>query len=100
MPTFSNDASAIALFSGRPVRPSVARTFFQSDQQTGRLADFVHLVQCKGAVQLVWFLPNPRSYLYTPEQLSKQLQLRPRVRRPDGVIYDVRPRRPAVGKCA
>ncbi len=100
VPTFSNDASAIALFTGRPVRPRVARTFFQSDQQTGRLADFVHLVQCKGAVQLVWFLPNPRSYLYTPEQLSKQLQLRPRVRRPDGVIYDVRPRGPAVGKCA
>lgn len=91
VPTFSNDAPAVALFTGRNVQPSVARTFFHSDDQTGKLTDFVHLVNCRGEAHLVWFLPNPRPYLYTPTQLSKQLTLQPLVKHADGTIYDVRP---------
>jgi hypothetical protein len=89
--TFSNDAPAIALFTGRTVQPAVARTFFHSDDQTGKLSDFVHLVNCRGDAHLVWFLPNPRPYLYTPAQLSKQLSLHTLVKHPDGTIYDLRP---------
>jgi hypothetical protein len=98
-PIFSNDAQAIALFLGKTVQQSVARTYFQSDEQTGRLASFVHRVQCAGEVQLVWLLPNGRSYLYTPKQLSTELDLRPRVTFSDGVIYDVLPLAPATSGC-
>ena len=89
VPTFSNDAPAIELFVGKPVTASVARTHFASDQQSGRLPGFVRMVRCTGRIQLVWFLPNPRSYLYTPSQLSRDLDLRARVRVSDGVVYDV-----------
>jgi hypothetical protein len=101
VPTFSNDAPAVALLSGRTVQPSVARTFFNSDDQTGKLADFVRLVNCRGDAHLVWFLPNPRPYLYTPAQLSRRLSLQPLVKRSDGEIYDVRPLAgaPTAGAC-
>ncbi len=92
IPAFSNDAPAVSLFVDRDVRPSVARTYFQSDDQTGRLADFVRFVGCHARVQLIWFLPNPRPYLYTPPQLSLKVRLDVVVKRADGVIYDVRPR--------
>jgi hypothetical protein len=91
IPAFSNDAPAVSLFVGRDVRPSVAKTYFQSDDQTGRLGAFVHLVDCRARVQLIWLLPNPRPYLYTPAQLSQRVRLNVVVKRADGIIYDVRP---------
>ena len=94
LPTFSNDAPAVSLFDGRDVRPSVARTYFQSDDQTGKLGDFVRFVGCHARVELIWFLPNPRPYMYTPAQLSRAVRLHVAVKRADGVIYDVRPRQP------
>ncbi len=100
IPAFSNDVPAVTLFAGRVVRPSVARTYFQSDDQTGRLDDFVHLVDCSGRVQLIWFLPNPRPYLYTPAQLSKSVRLSLVVRRADGVLYDVQPLHPGASPVA
>lgn len=93
VPAFSNDAPAVSLFAGRDVRPSVARTFFNSDDQTGKLGDFVRFVSCHARVDLIWFLPNPVPYLYTPAQLSQEVQLNVVVKRADGVIYNVRSRR-------
>jgi hypothetical protein len=90
--TFSNDIQAVRLFTGREVRPTVAKTFFQSDEQTGKLDDFVQLIGCRGKAELIWFLPNPRPHLYSPAQLSQRLRLHIAVRRSDGVIYDVRSR--------
>jgi hypothetical protein len=87
--TFSNDIQAVRLFTGNDVRPTVAKTFFQSDEQTGKLDDFVQLIGCRGKAQLIWFLPNPRPHLYNPAQLSERLQLHAVVRRSDGVIYDM-----------
>jgi hypothetical protein len=92
IPAFSNDVPAVSLFASRDVRPSVAKTYFQSDDQTGKLGDFVRFVGCRARVQLIWFLPNPRPYLYTPAQLSKRVRLNVVVKRADGVIYDVLPR--------
>jgi hypothetical protein len=91
VPTYTNDAVAIELFTGRLVPLSVARTFFQSNEETGDLPSFLHAIECDGHAELVWFLPNGRPRLYTPEQLAQYVQLRPRVTRPDGVIYDVTP---------
>ena len=92
VPAFSNDVPAVSLFAGRDVRPSVARTYFQSDDETGRLGDFVRFVGCHSRVELIWFLPNPRPYMYTPAQLSQKVRLDVVVKRTDGVIYDVRSR--------
>jgi hypothetical protein len=92
IPAFSNDVPAVSLFASRDVRSSVAKTYFQSDDQTGRLGDFVRFVGCRARVQLIWFLPNPRPYLYTPAQLSQKVRLNVVVKRADGVIYDVLPR--------
>jgi hypothetical protein len=92
IPAFSNDVPAVTLFAGRDVRPSVARTYFQSDDQTGRLGDFVRFVGCHARVHLIWFLPSPRPYLYSPVQLSQRVRLTVLFRRADGVIYDVQPR--------
>jgi hypothetical protein len=105
IPAFSNDAPAVSLFGARDVRPSVAKTYFQSDDQTGRIGEFVRFVGCRARVQLIWFLPNPRPYLYTPTQLSQRVRLNVVVKRADGVIYDVRPRSSAasafsVAQCA
>ena len=49
---------------------------------------------------LIWFEPNMRAYLYTPEQLQRSLILRPIVERKDGVIYDVRPRPGVTPECS
>ena len=100
IPTFSNDVPAIGLFTGLQARPAVARTRFQSDQQTGALPDFVRLVGCRGKVRLVWFVPNPRPYMYDPAQLRSRVRLKAVIRRPDGVIYDVSPRQPAAAACS
>jgi hypothetical protein len=100
IPTFSNDVPAIGLFTGLQARPSVARTRFQSDQQTGALPDFVRLVACRGKVRIVWFLPNSRPYMYDPAQLRSKVRLKAVVRRPDGVIYDVSPRQPSATPCS
>jgi hypothetical protein len=101
LPTYSNAPDAIWLFTGHDIRPSVARTAFHSEEQTGKLQSFVEDVACAGHATLVWFQPNPRPYLYTPEQLGRQLVLTPVARRDDGIIYDVRARRPATAaRCA
>jgi hypothetical protein len=97
--TYSNDVPAIGLFTGLRAFPSVERTHFQSDKQTGNLPAFVRLVQCQGKVQLIWFLPNTRPYMYDPPQLRTKLRLTPVIRRSDGVIYDVTPRIPAKAAC-
>ncbi len=99
IPTFSNDVPAIGLFTGLRARPSVEKTHFQSDTQTGDLPAFVRRVQCEKRVQLVWFLPNTRPYMYDPAQLRTKLRLTPVIRRSDGVIYDVTPRNPAEAAC-
>ncbi len=91
IPAFSNDVPAVSLFASRDVRSSVARTYFQSDDQTGRLGDFVRFVGCHARVQLIWFLPNPRPYLYTPGQLAQKVRLTVVVKRADGIIYDLTP---------
>jgi hypothetical protein len=99
IPTFSNDVPAIGLFTGLQARPSVERTRFQSDKQTGALPAFVRRVQCQGKVRLIWFLPNTRPYMYDPAQLRTRLRLTPTIRRSDGVIYDVTPRVPNKAGC-
>lgn len=91
IPTFSNDAPAVTVLTGRTVQPSVARTYFNSDDETGKLDNFVHLVNCRGKAQLIWFVPNPRPFLYTPAQLAKRVSLQAIVKRRDGTIYDVVP---------
>ena len=90
-PTFTNDMSAVELFAGRNIPITVEKTFFNSNTETGRLPSFIRTVECKGDVKLVWFLPNNRPRLYTPEELSKHLRLVPLVHRSDGIIYDVTP---------
>jgi hypothetical protein len=100
IPTYSNDVPAIGLFTGLRALPSVQKTHFQSDVQTGDLPDFVRRVQCEGNVRLVWFLPNTRPYMYEPAQLRTRLRLTPVIRRSDGVIYDVTPRLPAKAACS
>jgi hypothetical protein len=91
-PTYTNDSAAIELFTGRVVDLSVAKTFFASNEETGALASFLHSVRCAGKVELVWFLPNGRPRLYSPDELSQHLHVVPRVTRGDGVIYDVTPK--------
>ena len=56
-------------------------------------------VECAGHVQLIWFLPSNRSYLYDPQELKRYVQLNPVVERDDGVIYDVRPRGSVAREC-
>jgi len=92
MPTYTNESQAIALFTGRHVPTSVAKRYFQSDERRQDLDRFVGTVACAGRVQLVWFMPNGRDYLYEPNELSGRLVLDPIVERADGVVYDVRSR--------
>jgi hypothetical protein len=99
IPTYSNDAPAISFFTNLSVRASIEKTHFQSADQTGALPAFVRRVQCLGKVQLVWFVPNPRPYMYDPAQLRTKLRLTPVVTRPDGVIYDVEPLQPSNAPC-
>lgn len=95
VPTFSNDAPAISFFTGKHARAAAEKTRFQSDDPlAGGLRDFVKVVQCQQHVTLVWFTPNPRPYMYDPEQLSASVALKPVLQTPDGVIYDVSPRKP------
>jgi hypothetical protein len=99
IPAFSNDTPAIALFTGRTVKPSVAKTYFHSDDETGKLGDFVREVSCRKRVLLIWFTPNPRPYLYTPLQLRTRVSLRAIVTRNDGTIYELRPLAATAGSC-
>jgi hypothetical protein len=99
IPTYSNDAPAISFFTNLSVRASIEKTHFQSADQTGALPAFVRRVQCLGKVQLVWFVPNPRPYMYDPAQLRTKLRLTPVVTKPDGVIYDVEPLQPSNAPC-
>jgi hypothetical protein len=92
VPVYTNDSAAIELFTGRVVPLSVARTFFASNQKTGSLPKFMHEVSCAGHVELVWFLPNGRPRLYSPDQLGQFLHVAPKIKRGDGVIYELRPR--------
>jgi hypothetical protein len=101
-PVYANDTVAIHLFADRDVDLSVQRTFFESNQETGHLPDFIRKVRCAGHVDLVWFLPNNRPRLYTPEQLAEHLRVVPRIEHGDGVIYEVSPLpgdRAAPGQC-
>jgi hypothetical protein len=91
VPAYTDDSVAVELFTGRVIPLSVARTFFQSNQETGDLPKFVKDVECAGHAELIWFLPNGRPRLYAPEQLAQYVQVNARVRRSDGVIYDVAP---------
>ncbi len=75
VPTYTNDSVAVELFTGRVVPLSVAKTFFQSNQETGSLPSFVHQVQCAGHAELVWFQPNGRPRLYTPQELAQHVQV-------------------------
>jgi hypothetical protein len=99
VPTYSNAPDAVWFFTGHDIRISAERTAFHSEEQTGKLQSFVNGVACAGRATLVWFQPNPRSYLYTPAQLRNELVLRPVVRRGDGVIYDLRARTPDTSHC-
>jgi hypothetical protein len=98
-PTYSNDARAINLFLEKPVAVSVAKTYFNSDTETGALPKFVRTVTCAGEAQLVWFRPNGASYLYTPDELTAHVQLEPVVERSDGTIYRVTPLTAGNGEC-
>jgi hypothetical protein len=91
-PVYTNDSVAIELFTGRVVKLSVARTFFASNEETGSLPGFLQTVKCAGRVELVWFQPNGRPRLYSPDELAQYLRLEPRVQRGEGVIYDVTPK--------
>jgi hypothetical protein len=91
VPAYTNDSVAIELFTGRVVPLSVAKTFLGSNEETGDLPSFVHEVECAGHAELIWFLPNGRPRLYSPDQLAQHVQLKARIRRSDGVIYDVTP---------
>jgi len=91
-PVYTNDSVAIELFTGRAVTLSVARTFFASNEETNSLPSFLQTVECAGRVELVWFQPNGRPRLYSPDELAQYLRLVPRVQRGDGVIYDVTPK--------
>ena len=99
-PTYSNDPFAMSVLLDKNVRLSVPETFFNSPTKTGRLPGFLDTVACAGNVHLIWFEPNMRAYLYTPEQLQRSLILRPIVERKDGVIYDVRPRPGVTPECS
>ena len=82
------------------VRLSVPETFFNSPTKTRSSPGFLDMVACARNVQLIWFEPNMRAYLYTPEELQRSLILRPIVERKDGVIYDVRPRPGVTPECS
>jgi hypothetical protein len=99
VPTYSNDARAVAIFTDKPVQVSVSKTFFNSDSETGHLPNFVRRVECNGRAQLIWFLPNGASYLYTLDELREHVRLTPMVERADGIIYEVTPRDPASAAC-
>ena len=102
IPTYSNDARAVAIFTDKPVQVSVAKTYFNSDSETGDLPDFVRRVECNGRAQLIWFLPNGAKYLYTLDELREHVRLTPMVERADGIIYDVTPLDPsrrAMSRC-
>jgi hypothetical protein len=96
VPVYTNDPAAIELFTGRLVPMTPARTFFASNQPTRNLRQFLHSVSCAGEVDLVWFLPNGRPRLYSPDQLAQYLHVVPKVNRDDGVLYELSPR-PTVG---
>ncbi len=98
--TFSNDPAAIFILLDKNVRLSVPKTFFNSPTKTRSLPRFLDTVACAGKAQLIWFEPNMRAYLYTPEELQRSLILRPIVERKDGVIYDVRPRPGVTPECS
>jgi hypothetical protein len=91
VPIYTNDVPAIEIFAGRDVDISAEKTYFASNQATGQLPGFVRQVECAGRVTLVWFRPNTRPRLYSPEDLAEALRLVPVVERADGVIYDVTP---------
>jgi hypothetical protein len=67
--TYSNDARAVAIFADKPVAVSVAKTFFNSDSETGDLPAFVRQVECTNDTQLIWFVPNGAKYLYSFDEL-------------------------------
>lgn len=88
---YTNDIYGVELFAGREALSSPARTFQESNEETGILPVFVRRVRCRGHVTLVWFLPNKRGFLYSPQALKKHVRLKVKVRRADHVIYDVTP---------
>jgi hypothetical protein len=91
-PLVTNDSKAIALFTGREVIESVARTYVGSSDPTGDLRAFVAAVECEGSVGLVWFDgPGTRGRLFSPRALARHLRVEPRIERGDGVIYDLAP---------
>jgi hypothetical protein len=99
IPTYSNDARAVGVFTNKPVSVSVAKTYFASDSETGDLPQFVRRVACSGRVQLIWFTPSGDDYLYSLAELREHVRLTPIVERDDGVIYDVTPLDPGAAQC-
>jgi hypothetical protein len=71
------------------VRISAEKTYFNSDQATDALPSFVRTVECEGPVRLVWFLPNTRPRLFTPQELAEHLRVATVVERADGVMYEL-----------
>lgn len=91
--TFTNDIRAVELFLGVPMPQVVAkRKHAETEEETTSLPDFVRTVECAGRARLVWFEPNNRPQLYTPEDLARSLGVRPLAVHPDGVVYELLPR--------
>jgi hypothetical protein len=99
VPIYSNDIYGVELFARREALISPAKTFQESDEETGALPGFVRRVRCAGHITLVWFLPNHRSYLYSPQALSRHVRLTTKIKRADRVIYDVTPLPSSTVRC-
>ncbi len=97
--TYSNDPFAISVLLDKEVRLSVAARYFNSQSKTTQLPQFLETISCAGHAQLIWLEPNMRTYLYTPEELQRDLILDPIDERDDGVVYDIRPRPGVTPEC-
>ena len=94
----SNAPDAVYLFTGRTAGKSPRRfaEHFSDRVVTAQdLERFGGLLRSAGRVHLVWFKPNFRGYLLTPEELEKVYLLEPVGRYGDGVIYLVDVRGPS-----
>jgi hypothetical protein len=97
--TVSNDPFAMSVLLDKNVRLSVAARYFNSNSKATQLPAFLETIACAKHARLIWFEPNDRAYLYTPEELQGSLVLTPIVTRRDGAIYDVRPRPGVTPEC-
>ncbi len=90
-PIYTNDPNALYFLTGHVGRMSPRKTFYNSPSVAGDLSALRGNWPPEGKACLVWFNERAWNYLFTVEELSTAVDIRPIASFDDGAIYEVQP---------